>query len=1290
MIVAHAGSVAVFSIVLRPDVLVSYKSFKNLHKRKMLSLGLSVVLLSIPAILCRETKTTCNCIKPDNDTSSSECLPLSNYVTNTSVILDNSCFCFLPGEYYLQQVWQILPNRTLYNLSLVAPCINGSYQYSGVASVTCTGNHSGLVFENVTGLAIAGLKFTNCGHVFNYSKLVENISSSLLLIHVQDLSMTGVEIHDSNGWGMYCFSLLGNSVITHTLISGGHYITNHNGGNLRFKYEGDFSYENVSNVTVSHTVIKNGAENFSDSHAYAGGIDIYLITKNRINVYFNYVTFHNNSGYDGGNIAISYTTRADGWNSTVIFTNCTISAGYAAHDGGGLYMEVIQKTNYSSEVFPVGTPNSVIIISVFGTNFTDNTANEGAGLFLEIHESQFLSTTAKLHFISCNFINNSANRSQSGTAVHVVNYNLPGSVQHRTYQYYVTFDKCAFERNGKVIGNVEHLLGCGTMYVAENAMTVIKNSTFTNNNCSGLVAVQSSIVMEGSVVIEKNTGYNGAGIMLCANSKLFVTKETNITVEENRALNFGGGIYAEFECSQAVPPCFYGTQENNTQVYLVNNNASTAGDALYGGSIDDCYTSPNSLLVNNHRVEFDTLFQIIQSNTTKSKITSDPYNVFFCSNSTYNQSYCITTYNYSDTALYAGMVIHVYVVLAGQRNGAVPGVVKASFGTNHTINSSQETQSVNSTESCTKLEYDVISPYLSDLDYTDIILLSVGNAYFRTSSPNQEFHSTLNLAISQCPHGFKLSNGRCTCSSALNDNLKNIACTIQNQSVTRDINVNWWLGLHNGSVVYSVFCPFDFCQNMRRVTLSLTSNSGHDKQCAFNRSGTLCGSCPHPNSTIFGSSRCRDCQSHSPLRTFGLTVLFAFAGILLLVLLGVLNLNVTEGPLNPIIFYMNVVRLNDSVFFGYGGDRVAVHDYLQVFVSWMNLDLGIDTCYYDGMGTIGKTSLQFVFPFYLWFLCGLLIYLSRHYSLVSRIAGNGSVRLLATVILLSYTKILKNVIDIVWPTTISRVIENGFVHHQTLWKMDGQSYFRKDHNILCIIAVVVAICTLPYTLSLLFIQCLNKRSHYKVLFWVIKLKPFFDAYTGPYKDGYHFWTGFLLVVRFILFIAIACNTTNGPMLNMTLVCGTAAILFLLSRCGVYKVRFLCFIESFVYFNLILFSIGTVYVFQEKETSKQFYYSNSKGVIICVGSMFLLFCGVIAFNIAALVIQTQCWRNLKVWLLERQWIVWKRKTPIRSLILQHSVTDSSSSSSDDEMDPILENAPPVARYDQLREPLVETH
>jgi len=49
---------------------------------------------------------------------------------------------------------------------------------------------------------------------------------------------------------------------------------------------------------------------------------------------------------------------------------------------------------------------------------------------------------------------------------------------------------------------------------------------------------------------------------------------------------------------------------------------------------------------------------------------------------------------------------------------------------------------------------------------------------------------------------------------------------------------------------------------------------------------------------------------------------------------------------------------------------------------------------------------------------------------------------------------------------------------------------------------------------------------------VQRLKPLLDAYTGPYKDKYRFWTGLLLLVRAVLFLAIAVNALGDPSLNL--------------------------------------------------------------------------------------------------------------------------------------------------------------
>ena len=182
------------------------------------------------------------------------------------------------------------------------------------------------------------------------------------------------------------------------------------------------------------------------------------------------------------------------------------------------------------------------------------------------------------------------------------------------------------------------------------------------------------------------------------------------------------------------------------------------------------------------------------------------------------------------------------------------------------------------------------------------------------------------------------------------------------------------------------------------MDINTTNKSSFYDQCNFNRIGRLCGKCKGNHSIVLGSSLCKNCpSSFQAITVIGWTLLFALLGILLVLFLGLLNLNLAEGTLNAIIFYMNIVRINDSLFFG--SLNIFPVNFLRVFVTWINLDLGFEVCYYKGMNTIHKTALQFVFPFYLWLLTGCIIYFSRRYA---KITGKNSVKLLATIILLSY------------------------------------------------------------------------------------------------------------------------------------------------------------------------------------------------------------------------------------------------------------------------------------------------
>ena len=178
-----------------------------------------------------------------------------------------------------------------------------------------------------------------------------------------------------------------------------------------------------------------------------------------------------------------------------------------------------------------------------------------------------------------------------------------------------------------------------------------------------------------------------------------------------------------------------------------------------------------------------------------------------------------------------------------------------------------------------------------------------------------------------------------------------------------------------------------------------------DLQCQFNRSGILCSQCQHHLSMVFGSTRCMKCTNLHILISI---IVVIVAGIVLVTSLYILNFTVTIGAINGIIFYANIVSINDSVFFTNDG----VFKLLRLFISFMNLDLGIETCFYNGMDNYQKVWLQLLFPFYLIIIAVSIIIVSRYSTRILRLTYTRSLPVLATLFLLSYTGVLRTVLTV--------------------------------------------------------------------------------------------------------------------------------------------------------------------------------------------------------------------------------------------------------------------------------------
>ena len=69
-------------------------------------------------------------------------------------------------------------------------------------------------------------------------------------------------------------------------------------------------------------------------------------------------------------------------------------------------------------------------------------------------------------------------------------------------------------------------------------------------------------------------------------------------------------------------------------------------------------------------------------------------------------------------------------------------------------------------------------------------------------------------------------------------------------------------------------------------------------------------------------------------------------GVLLVVVLFISKFTVANGALNGIVLYANLIRINDTIIYH---NRSGYSSFLSVLIAWINLDWGIETCFYNGM-----------------------------------------------------------------------------------------------------------------------------------------------------------------------------------------------------------------------------------------------------------------------------------------------------------------------------------------------------
>ncbi len=121
------------------------------------------------------------------------------------------------------------------------------------------------------------------------------------------------------------------------------------------------------------------------------------------------------------------------------------------------------------------------------------------------------------------------------------------------------------------------------------------------------------------------------------------------------------------------------------------------------------------------------------------------------------------------------------------------------------------------------------------------------------------------------------------------------------------------------------------------------------------------------------------------------------------------------------------------------------------------------------MNAYTRTWLQFVFPLYIWLLVAIITLVSYYSTTIARIIGpTNPVSVLATLFLLSYTKLLRTIIATFSFTTLDYPNERSV----SVWAYDGNiRYSEGKHSALFLVGLLTFLLLfLPYTLLLVTAQ----------------------------------------------------------------------------------------------------------------------------------------------------------------------------------------------------------------------------
>lgn len=1096
-------------------------------------------------------------IKPNNITAAncSLCETLDSAVKdirNSSV--KNLNVIFLPGNHILSSFWNVSDmNEVSFKVRM------------GNTTVTCASTaEASIHFSNITKLSLHSISLQNCN-----GKFIGHIKAALYVNNVSIVAMVAVSIHRCCGYGLY----INRSSTIHL-------------ENCNFSRNFGSDYYEGGNTKIVFKRIEKGFTKIIGTY-FTHGIASDINGHHAAGIYVSFL---------GSNVTMTIKSCYI-WNNTgrnAVFEvqnlNFTTETSVSIIDTQVLSGRDIKFAGLSYYILPIPhftnvfSPFIANILVISNSYFAYNEAEEStSSLYIDIHDSG--GTSSHVRISKCNFTNNYIKtNSSTGAVLQFMRHPIPKVPYVFSIERYssisVQYNTVLLQDNN-FVENKGLSTKVAVVKIINSDNLEFSNCNFLNNIGTALSLHSSSVVFSEHVIFRENVAIYGAAIQFCGASLFYIKRHTKIEFKNNSATQKGGAIYVKGACLDRDDNCFFQPvvsfpinidnfqSETNMSIEFKNNTSGIGGDDVYGGNVDNCYTYETfkSLHMQNYYCS-GKIFDALTSTNKNLSISSDPYTLIFCNPST---EYGIESW--------PGNMFQVCLQPIGQRHSP-------TFGSIEVIS--------------TAILVSSIVPRLYSNDSSEIMNITIFSNLThvtatlsfklqRYSLIENENLTTLDVYIRDCPWGYSLNTTTGQCEMIIL--FKSHSC-----APTSDYKItctNHWIGCINDSCSSNadgiVLRCFEYCQE------SIVSTSNISDQCVAGRVGLGCSQCISSYSAVLGTSRCKLCSNSH----FWLIVIYLLSGAILITILSKFDITVTSGTLNGIIFYANVIHINETVFFPIEFSKTNV---IRVALSWINLDLGIEVCFYKGMTTYQKIWLQYGYIIYLWLLQLVIVFLCRKYVSFTRFCGKNVTKVLATIILLSYMKSLQVIANSVACTHLYSMNSR-----KRVWKLDPSIKLGSVKLTLLIIAgTLLGLVLIGFAICLFSLQILKKASNRKVLTWVSKFQPFFEAFTGPCNYNYTFWPGFLFMVRIFFVTVLTLQDFKHYNYNRTGTCCSFAALIIVCSfifpSGVYKKWSLNVLELSILVNLALLS-GIVTFKHASSNPESIQYLTCTSVLFVVISCF---------------------------------------------------------------------------------------